>query len=65
MMTAMSNRDIVIDLIRKLPEDASLQEIAREIELVAGLHQAREEAARGEGIPAQQAKELVNSWASR
>jgi hypothetical protein len=31
----MSNREIVIDLLSKLPEDVSLEEIAREIELLA------------------------------
>ena len=46
----MSNREIVINLIEKLPEDMPLQDIAREIELIAGVRQAREEAARGEGV---------------
>lgn len=61
----MSNRDIVIDLIKKLPEDAPLQEIAREIELIAGIRAAREEAAQGKGVSSDQAKQLVDSWASR
>jgi hypothetical protein len=61
----MSNREIVIDLIQKLPEDASLHDIAREIELIAGIRKAREEAARGEGVSPEKAKQLVDSWASR
>lgn len=64
-IASMSNRDIAIDLIKKLPEDASLQEIAREIEFVAGLRKAREEAVRGEGVKAEKAKQLVDSWASQ
>ena len=39
----MSNREIVIDLLSKLPEDTSLEEIAREIELLAGIKTAREQ----------------------
>jgi hypothetical protein len=58
----MSNREIVIDLINKLPEDTPLEDIAREIELVAGVRQAREEARRGEGVSGEEAKRLVDSW---
>ena len=32
---AMSSRELVIDLVNKLPENASLAEIVREIELLA------------------------------
>jgi len=60
----MSNREIAIGLIEKLPEDMPLQEIAREIELFAGVRQAREEAARGEGVSPERARELVDSWVS-
>lgn len=56
----MSNRDIVVDLTEKLPEDRPLPGMAREIELIAGLRKAREEAARGEGVSAGQAKQLVD-----
>jgi predicted MarR family transcription regulator len=61
----MSNREIVIDLLSKLPEDASLQEIAREIELLAGIKVAREQAARSEGIPAEDARKLIDTWAGQ
>lgn len=61
----MSNREIVIDLLSKLPEDASLEEIAREIEFLAGVQTAREQARRREGIPAEDARKLVDSWAGQ
>ena len=61
----MSNREIVINLIEKLPEDMPLQDIAREIELIAGVRRAREEAARGEGVSPEKARQLVDSWVSR
>ena len=61
----MSNREIVINLIEKLPEDMPLQDIAREIELIAGVRQAREEAARGEGVSPEKARQLVDSGVSR
>jgi len=61
----MSNRDLAIDLIQKMPEDTSLEEIAREIQLLAGIKIARAQARRGEGMPAEEARKLVDSWVSQ
>lgn len=60
----MSNRDVVIELVKRLPEDASLHEFAREIALLAGIQTAREEAERGEGVPAENAFQLTDKWVS-
>jgi hypothetical protein len=60
----MSNREIVIDLVGKLPEDTPLEEIARQIELLAGIRAAREQARRGEGVRAEDVRKLVDTWAS-
>jgi len=60
----MSNREIVIDLVGKLPPDTPFEEIAREIELLAGIQKAREQASRREGIGAEGARKLVREWAS-
>jgi hypothetical protein len=59
----MSSRETVLKFVSKLPEEISLAEIAREIELLAGLHAAREQARRGEGVPAQDPCKLVETWA--
>ena len=56
---------MVIELIEKLPEDMPLKEIARQIELLAGINTAREQARRGEGIPAADARQLVQKWATQ
>ncbi len=61
----MSNKELVADLVQRLPDDVSLLDIAREIELLAGIKTAREQARRGEGIPAEDAKKLVVAWASK
>ncbi len=61
----MSNREIVINLLSTLPEDTSLAEIAREIELLAGIKTAREQARRREGIAAEDARKLVDTWAGQ
>ena len=61
----MTNRELVIDLVSRLPENTSLEEIAREIEFVAGIREARHEAARREGVRAEEAKQMVDAWVAR
>jgi len=61
----MSSRETVIELVKRLPEDMPLAEIAREIELLAGIRTAREQARRHEGVPAEDARKLVDAWLSR
>ena len=61
----MSSRETVIEYVRKLPEEMSVAEIAREIELLAGIQTAREQALRREGIPAEDARKLVDAWATK
>ena len=61
----MSNKELVADLVQRLPDDVSLLDIAREIELLAGIKTAREQARRGEGVPAEDAKKMIEAWASR
>jgi hypothetical protein len=61
----MSNKELVMDLLSRLPEDTSLEDIAHEIELLAGIKTAREQARRREGIPAEKARKLVEAWAGQ
>jgi len=61
----MSSRETVIELVNKLPEEMPLAEIAREIELLAGIQAAREQARRHEGIPAEDARKRVDTWAAK
>ncbi len=58
----MSNREIAIDLIQKLPESVSLHEIARELEFIAGVREGFEQLERGEGVEADNVRELIPSW---
>jgi predicted transcriptional regulator len=58
----MSSKDIVKDLLRRLPEGASLHEIAREIEFVASVRQGLEELDRDERIPIEEIESELPSW---
>ncbi len=61
----MSSRETVIEFVRRLPEEMSLAEIAREIELLAGIQKAREQARHQDGIAADEAHKLVDTWVSK
>jgi predicted transcriptional regulator len=58
----MSNKQIVEDLLQRIPEGASLHDIAREIEFVAAVRQGLDELDRGEGIPIEEVERELPSW---
>jgi predicted transcriptional regulator len=58
----MSNKQIVADLLQRIPEDASLHDIAREIEFVAAVRQGLVELDRGERIPIEEVERELPSW---
>jgi predicted transcriptional regulator len=61
----MSTKEIVQDLLRKMPEDVSLHEVAREIEFVAGVRQGLAELDAGEGIPLADIERELPTWVMR
>ena len=60
----MSGKEIVKELLEKLPEEASLTDIAQEIEFVAGIREGTAELDRGESLTAAQLRERLRSWTS-
>ncbi len=61
----MSNKQIVEDLLQRIPEDASLHDIAREIEFIAAVRQGLTELDRGERIPIEDVERELPSWIIR
>lgn len=61
----MSNRELVIDLLSKLPENMPLEDIAEEIRFVAGVNEAIAQADRGEVVSVEEARRLVRIWTSK
>lgn len=61
----MSNKEIVIDLVGRLPEDATLLEIAKEIEFVAGVREGFAQLDRGEGVPLEEVEKQLPSWITK
>ena len=58
----MTNKEIVQDLLRRIPDDASLQDIAREIEFVAAIRQGLSELDNGDSIPIEEIEKQLPSW---
>jgi hypothetical protein len=58
----MSTKQIVQDLLQRLPEDVSLHAVAREIEFIAGVREGFESYEREGGISTEEAKARVSSW---
>jgi predicted transcriptional regulator len=61
----MSNKQIVEDLLQRIPEDASLQDIAKQIEFIAAVRQGLAELDRGEQIPLEEVERELPSWIIR
>ena len=58
----MADKEIVQDLLRRIPDDASLQDIAREIEFVAAIRQGLSELDNGDSIPIEEVEKELPSW---
>lgn len=58
----MSDKEIVKDLLQRIPETASLHEIAREIEFIAAVQQGLGELERGEGVAVEEVEQELPSW---
>ncbi|MSR64356.1 MAG: hypothetical protein EXS18_01070 [Verrucomicrobiae bacterium] len=61
----MSNKEVVIEAVRKLPEDATLQQISEEIAILAAIRKGEEAADEGRVIPHEEVKKKLASWTSR
>ncbi|HEY5505092.1 MAG TPA: hypothetical protein VIK28_08030 [Sedimentisphaerales bacterium] len=61
----MSDKQLVVELLNRLPEDAKLQDIGKEIEFLAAIREGEEQADRGEVVPHEQVKKEFASWISK
>jgi len=53
----MTEKEIVLETIRALPDDCSLEEVAERIEFMAGVQKGPDQLDRGEGIPRDEVKD--------
>jgi hypothetical protein len=59
----MANKEIVLDLLQRLPDDVSLYEIARRLEFIAAVQQGLEEFDENkDSISIEQVERELTSW---
>ncbi|RYD18029.1 MAG: hypothetical protein EOP88_24030 [Verrucomicrobiaceae bacterium] len=60
----MSTKELAMETIRDLPENASWQEIEERIHFLAAVEKAREEVRRGDVVPHEDVRNLLGQWLS-
>ncbi len=61
-MTTATSNTIVQDLLKRLPEQVMLREIAQRIEFVAAVRQGQEELDRGDSVALDEVRQELPSW---
>jgi predicted transcriptional regulator len=61
----MSSKELVIEAVRKLPEDATLDEICEEIAILAAIRRGEQAADAGHVTPHEEVKKRLASWISK
>ena len=61
----MSAKEILLDVAEKLPPDATLTDAIYELEFRQAVEEGLAELDRGEGIPIEQVKAQIASWAGK
>ncbi|MGB9277425.1 MAG: hypothetical protein WCC08_19560 [Terrimicrobiaceae bacterium] len=61
----MSDKELVLDRVRQLPEDVPLQKIAEEIGILVAIQRGKQAAAEGCTKSHEMAKQLLAEWTAR
>lgn len=60
----MTDKEAVIDALSRLPENASLEEITEELQIMAAVRRGRADIAAGRTKTQEEVEQLVESWAT-
>lgn len=58
----MTQKELVLDAISELPDEASLDVIAKRVEFLAAVQKGLDQLDRGEGIPHEEVKRQLATW---
>jgi predicted transcriptional regulator len=61
----MSDKQLAMDSIERLPADASLDAIAERVEFLAALRKGLAQIERGETVPHEEVKRQLATWLSK
>jgi predicted transcriptional regulator len=62
IIVLMTQKELVLDAINELPDEASLDEIAERIEFLAAVQKGIDQLDRGESIPHEEVKRQLAAW---
>ena len=60
----MTDKEAVLDALQRLPENASLEEIAEELRIMAAVRRGRSDVAAGRTKTQTEVREVLESWAT-
>jgi hypothetical protein len=58
----MSNKEAVIELVKRLPPDVSLREIIQGIEFIAVVREGLDEIDQGQGVSIAAVEQMLEAW---
>ena len=61
---SMTDKQAVMDALQRLPENASLDQIAEELRLMAAIRKGRADIEAGRSKPHEEVEKMAKSWAS-
>jgi predicted transcriptional regulator len=61
----VSNKQLVSNLLERLPDDVSLRDIAKEIEFISGVREGLDQLDRGDGVPVEDVEKMIASWTTK
>jgi predicted transcriptional regulator len=61
----MSDKEAVLELVKRLPPDVSLREIVREIEFIAAVKEGLKEIDQGKGVSIESVEMMLEAWTTK
>ena len=61
----MSDRQLILEAVQQMPEQASAEEILDELRLLTTVRERLEKNPQGKGVPAEELLQQVSSWVTK
>ncbi len=61
----MSNTDLAMEVINRLPPNSSLHEMARRLEFVASVQEGFDQIDSGQGINLEKVEQMIDRWTTK
>ncbi len=61
----MSDKEAVLELVKRLPPNVSLRDIVKEIEFIAAVRDGLEEIDQGKGVSIEAVEQMIKGWTTK